>query len=164
MEKSQLRHLRVASTCSADWDSMQGDERVRHCCQCKLNVYNLTSMTAVEAEQLIQSHEGRLCVRFYERADGTVLTRDCPVGKRMAQLPTLRRNSLIASALACLSVFLLRNKEPEPVAVMGDVPTPAPSRPMLMGEAVVERPNATMGKLALPSRPLLGPDDPDNTP
>jgi hypothetical protein len=33
-----------------------------------------------EAENLLLNVEGRLCVRFYRRADGTVLTQDCPVG------------------------------------------------------------------------------------
>ena len=36
--------LRVASPCSADWDRMQGNERVRYCPQCKLNVYNFAAM------------------------------------------------------------------------------------------------------------------------
>jgi hypothetical protein len=35
-----------------------------------------------EAERLVVEKEGRLCVRFHRRADGTVLTRDCPVGLR----------------------------------------------------------------------------------
>ena len=37
-------------------------------------------MTRTEAENLILNAEGRLCVRFYKRADGSILTKDCPVG------------------------------------------------------------------------------------
>jgi hypothetical protein len=37
-------------------------------------------MTESEAEALLASASGRLCVQFYRRADGTVLTQDCPVG------------------------------------------------------------------------------------
>ena len=59
---------------------MTGDERVRHCAECKLNVYNLSEMSGQQATELITETEGRLCVRFYRRADGTMLTRDCPVG------------------------------------------------------------------------------------
>jgi len=65
-------------------------ERVRHCGECKLNVYNLSEMTQTEAEGLIRKHEGRLCVRYYQRADGTVLTRNCPVGE-VLQRPMMGR-------------------------------------------------------------------------
>ena len=77
-----INSLRVASPCRVGWESMTGDERVRHCDSCKLNVYNISAMTATEAEDLILTHEGRLCIRLYKRADGTVLTKDCPVGLR----------------------------------------------------------------------------------
>ena len=75
-----LANVRVASPCPANWDEMVGDERKRFCGQCKLNVYNLSGMPRDEAENLLLNAEGRLCVRFYRRADGTVLTQDCPVG------------------------------------------------------------------------------------
>lgn len=66
---------------------MDGDQRVRFCQQCKLNVYNLSEMTKKDAEDLILEKEGKLCVRFYKRLDGTVLTRDCPLG-RLARYTT----------------------------------------------------------------------------
>jgi hypothetical protein len=61
---------------------MTGDDRIRHCAECQLNVYNLSDMTRAEAEELIARREGRLCVRFFRRADGTIITRDCPRGLR----------------------------------------------------------------------------------
>jgi hypothetical protein len=70
--------FRIASPCSADWDSMPGDERVRFCPQCKLNVYNFSELSRKEVERLVRQREGRLCARFYQRADGTMLTQDCP--------------------------------------------------------------------------------------
>src|SRR5215831_6373391 len=78
----ELDNIRVASPCPASWEKMAGDERIRHCQECKLNVYNLSEMTRIEAERLIANREGRLCVRSYRRADGTILTRDCPKGLR----------------------------------------------------------------------------------
>src|SRR5689334_15547988 len=78
----QLDSVAVASPCAADWNQMRGDDRVRFCGQCQLHVYNLSDMSRREAETLINTHEGRLCGRFFRRADGTVLTRDCPVGVR----------------------------------------------------------------------------------
>jgi len=77
-----LDHVRVAAPCKADWDQMIGSDRMRFCGQCSLNVYNLSSMTRAEAESLIARNEGRLCVRFYRRGDGSIITKDCPVGLR----------------------------------------------------------------------------------
>ena len=82
---NRLKHVRVASPCKADWDEMMGTDRVRFCGQCSLNVYNLSAMTRDEAESLIARTEGRLCVRFYRRNDGSILTQDCPVGLRAVQ-------------------------------------------------------------------------------
>jgi hypothetical protein len=89
-----LDRVRVAAPCPADWEQMLGDERVRFCGQCSLNVYNLSGMTKREAETLLAKTEGRLCVRYYRRADGTILTRNCPVGLRALK----RRVNQIASA------------------------------------------------------------------
>jgi hypothetical protein len=79
---SPLDHVKIAAPCPADWDQMFSfeDERVRFCSQCNLNVYNLSGMNRQEAEALITKTEGRLCVRFYRKADGSVLTQNCPVG------------------------------------------------------------------------------------
>jgi hypothetical protein len=98
-----LDNIRVASPCPASWERMTGDDRVRHCQECKLNVYNLSEMTRVEAERLIASREGRMCVRFYRRADGTILTRDCPRGLQAI----IRRVSRLAGA--ALSAFMSLN-------------------------------------------------------
>ncbi len=73
-----LENLVIATPCKAPWSAMSGDDRVRFCHDCRLNVYNLSAMTRAEAEALVREKEGRLCVRFYRRKDGTVLTRDCP--------------------------------------------------------------------------------------
>jgi hypothetical protein len=82
---------------------MYGNARRRYCGECKLNVYNLSAMTKQEAEELITQSEGRLCVRFYQRADGTVITRDCPVGWAAVK----KRVRTVATAFASLMVALL---------------------------------------------------------
>ena len=103
-----LEDIRIATPCNADWDEMSGDERVRFCGQCEKNVYNLSAMTRVEAETLVREREGRMCVRLYQRRDGTVLTADCPVG---VQKQRLRRrvwaslSSAAASLMLVLGVF-----------------------------------------------------------
>src|SRR5215218_3277980 len=75
-----LNNIRIASPCEADWEKMYGDARKRFCSDCKLNVYNISEMTREQAEDLILRSEGRLCLSIYRRKDGTVITRDCPVG------------------------------------------------------------------------------------
>lgn len=79
-----LSKVHVATPCDVPWDTMTGDDRKRFCSQCSKHVYNLSEMSAQEAETLLRSAEGReLCVQLYRRADGTVLTQDCPVGVRV---------------------------------------------------------------------------------
>jgi hypothetical protein len=75
-----LDNIKIAAPCSADWNEMFGDERKRFCGECKLNVYNLSGMTRAEAENFLINAEGSVCVKFYRRSDGSVLTQDCPVG------------------------------------------------------------------------------------
>lgn len=77
---SILDNVSVASPCDASWDEMKGTNRVRHCAACDKKVFNLSGMTRREAEVLLVSTQGRLCVRYFRRKDGTILTQDCPVG------------------------------------------------------------------------------------
>src|SRR4051812_30175874 len=97
-----LDNIRVASPCSANWDEMYGDNRKRFCGECKLNVYNLSGMSRAEAESLLVNSEGNLCVRFYRRNDGTILTQNCPVGWQAVK----RRVSGISAAFASMAVAL----------------------------------------------------------
>lgn len=78
---------------------MIGDDRVRHCSQCNLNVYNLSAMSGREAEELVSKREGRMCVRFYRRKDGTVLTRNCPVGLTVVMQRVSRVAGIALSAV-----------------------------------------------------------------
>ena len=91
-----LSHVRVAAPCRADWERMRGNERVRFCGECSMNVYNLSNMSKRDAEALISNAEGRLCVRYYHRSDGTILTKNCPVGLQAFK----RRVSGISKAIA----------------------------------------------------------------
>jgi len=82
-----LESIRVASPCNASWEAMEGDGRARFCLTCHKHVYNLSAMSRADAEALVQEHEGRLCVYFYQRQDGTVITDDCPVGLKIVRRP-----------------------------------------------------------------------------
>jgi hypothetical protein len=96
-----LGRVQVAAPCEEGWDEMRGDERVRFCARCSLNVFNLSAMTRREAERLVLNAEGRLCVRFYRRRDGTMLTQNCPVGLIKLKRRISRAANAVAAAAAC---------------------------------------------------------------
>jgi hypothetical protein len=116
-----LDNIRVASPCSASWAKMSGDERTRFCGDCKKNVHNLSEMTREEAEALIVEKEGRLCVRYYQRHDGTILLKDCTVGVKRKR----KRRIIVAGAAAMLAggvAYAIATKREKRVeAMVGDV-------------------------------------------
>ena len=71
---SLLEQINIPSPCSADWDSMVGNEQVRFCQHCSLSVHDLTKITRKEITRLVASSKGKLCVRYYRRPDGLVQT------------------------------------------------------------------------------------------
>jgi len=136
-----LKDIRIASPCSADWDKMYGDDRKRFCGDCKLNVYNLSGMSREEAESLIIKAEGRLCVRFYKRRDGSVITQDCPVGwARIKQ-----RTRIIATAAFSLVMALLSG-----VFIAGLFSKPGVTLGGLKLRIGTHTPEHTMGNISLP--------------
>jgi ankyrin repeat protein len=68
----------IPAPCDAAWESMAGNDRVRFCDHCSLHVTSLSDMTRQEAISLVARSEGRLCVRFVKRADGSVLSKQAP--------------------------------------------------------------------------------------
>jgi len=139
-----LDQVRVASPCKADWNEMLGDERVRFCLSCEKNVYNLSSMAKDDAEALLRERLGDdLCIRFYQRADGTILTQDCPVGvkKKRTKKLVLAVAGAGAMAAAAATMFMKEtcttqgavaggamyqgemNVDPMPVPPVAPVPT-----------------------------------------
>jgi hypothetical protein len=155
IRKSELlSQVRIASPCPADWNEMKGDDKVRYCSECRLNVYNLSDMTSAEAEELLRSREGRLCVRYYQRKDGGVMTRDCPVGLR-----AVRRRIALAWSAGIAALWSLAGCTVRPDQITGQLPTidrqGEPKLKPLQGEpltGVVARP--IMGDVVVPpSRP-----------
>lgn len=124
-----LDNFHIASPCPANWDEMFGDDRKRFCGGCKLNVYNLSKMTRREAENLLYNSEGRLCVRFFRRADGTVLTKNCPVGwaavKQRVSRVAMAVFSMVAGIVTGVLGFNLLHREQAEtmgsMSTMGDV-------------------------------------------
>jgi hypothetical protein len=124
---------------------MTGDGQVRHCRHCQKNVYNLREMPRSEAEAFVAKHEGRACVRFFRRTDGTVLTRDCPVGLRAARRRLARASAALAGVLATLisgTLFggWLSRLAPasfrSPAQALGQWIEPEPQVEMLIGKLI----------------------------
>lgn len=136
-----LDNVRIASPCSADWNQMIGDNRKRFCGECKLNVYNLSAMSRTEAENLILNAEGRLCVKFYRRADGSVLTQDCPVGwarvKQRTKLFVTAAASLLFTFFGAIGLVAFLSKS-KAVGKIVQIPL-ITSTPEIMGNISIPR-------------------------
>src|SRR5215471_11247522 len=74
--------VEIPIPCEVPWEGMPGDEQVRHCGQCKQNVYNISALTRPEANRLLRQ---RACLRIYRRPDNTVITSDCRERLRAAR-------------------------------------------------------------------------------
>lgn len=147
----RIDDIRIATPCTADWNAMTGDARSRFCGECKLNVYDISNMTASEATALLERTEGRLCVRMYRRKDGTVITRDCPVGVRAR----LRRAASAAGAALAAVVGLFSAVVARTVSsayAAGDAPTFGWSGGQNANRnAPTDHPTPMMGAVAMPS-------------
>src|SRR3954469_2348861 len=90
-EADGLDQLTIATPCDVSWDTLAGDGAVRHCGKCRQNVYDLSGFSRIEALQLLEMKEGRLCLRLHRRPDGTIVTADC-----WARVRAARRRGAIA--------------------------------------------------------------------
>lgn len=64
--KNLADSIRVSSPCTEDWDQMAGNEKVRFCSHCDLEVNNLSAMSRKEALRFVRRSSGRICVRYIE--------------------------------------------------------------------------------------------------
>jgi hypothetical protein len=142
-----LNNAEIASPCYAKWDDMTGDDQSRFCNHCDKHVFNLSALTAEAALQLIREKEGNLCGRFYRRADGTILTADCPVGVHH-RIRRKRRMALVGSSLAALLSFsgCARFDDTESVSTTNP---PAKQEKPPLGPPVFQK-NFEMGKICIP--------------
>ncbi len=139
---------------------MSGNDRIRHCELCKLNVYNLSDMSHNEAERLINTHEGRLCIRYVQRPDGKIMTRHCPKGEvvRGRKKLALVLVSAMAFAVASIaSVVVPREKKEdwyqstkanarkiEPFKSIIDKLDPQPAPHVMVGEIAAPMPTPSL--------------------
>jgi hypothetical protein len=154
---------------------MTGDERTRRCAQCNLSVHNIASLTRVEAETLLARHfdadgnarvgAGRFCAQLYRRADGTILTADCPVGLAALRAKARRTASRVAAAIGLTSFvawaaatesasFPFAKSQPLSV-IAAWLRDPGPNPATALG--------AMRGKVAVPGGVMIAPPPPPAT-
>jgi hypothetical protein len=145
-----LLGIQIASPCKADWDSMNGDDQRRFCGECNLSVYNLSGMSKTEAENLLIESEGKVCVRLFKRSDGSIITKDCPIGfekiRERAKLILTAAVSIVFTFIGVLGMQNLIGNEEKSIARLHLFTTPTPEK--LMGEFA--EPSPTPKKTASP--------------
>ena len=153
VDPDALDLVEIPIPCDVPWDSMRGDEQVRHCGQCRQNVYNVSSLTRAEAMRLVGA---RACLRIYRRADNTVLTSDC-----RARLRAARKKGLLIFA-GTLLIVLWAQICAQFVGMMGL------KRLLGSGGATMGAPVPVPGEVVMPGPPLpmptLGEPGPAPTP
>lgn len=178
--------LRIASPCDVPWSAMAGDDRVRHCGQCDRLVYQVARLTAEEVEALFRAGGEAPCLQLRRRADGTVITVDCPVGVRRLRARRTRlvaaaaltgllaacgggrtssvggqvvagRIGLVASGEADISSHPAPRPNPQPRPRL----RPRPQPPALGGAPAISCPHEVRGKVAAPTPPPPEPSQPE---
>ncbi|MBX3233704.1 MAG: hypothetical protein KIT84_21395 [Labilithrix sp.] len=124
----------IAAPCDVPWESMIGDDKRRHCGECRRDVHNLSAMTKAEMDAFLAAMapgpDGHLpCISLFQRADGTVLTADCPVGlsrrrRRALLTATLGAGMVALAAASALATLWLR---PAPALQADEVERPLPA-------------------------------------
>ncbi|MEP6708241.1 MAG: carboxypeptidase-like regulatory domain-containing protein, partial [Pyrinomonadaceae bacterium] len=67
-------------------------------------------MTRDEAYALIAKSEGRICARLVRRVDGTIMTRDCPVGLRAIRRQVAKTAGAVFAAIMTLCATVAGQK------------------------------------------------------
>ncbi len=131
-----LEEIQIESPCPVAWESMSGNDTVRHCLQCRQDVFDLSALTAEEGARLLQEANHNVCVRIYRRTDGRIITRDC------GPILTLRRlrRAVYRMAVGAASIFGFA------FAVSG-----CTDRPGVLRDTGWTAENCIQGKVAAPS-------------
>ncbi len=152
-----LDNLRVAAPCSKQWADMSGDERSRHCNDCNQSVYNISGLTRDEAQALLIEKEGKLCVRYFQRSDGTVLLKDCTIGvskRRKRRLFAAGAVAMLAGSAAGMAMkFFASDAQEPPRAVTGALRMVDTSYREIVGEMAMPVPETATAPD--PSMPLV---------
>jgi hypothetical protein len=147
---SFLQDIRVASACPAKWAEMDGDDHKRFCHQCQKHFYNFAEMPADDVDALLES--GDVCGRLYRRADGTILTADCPTGFRISRKRllgwTLRVTTFVLMVTGA-GLAAMANVEPNGGNAFARTPA-AIAMQRWIGRLKMPEPEYTTGSILMP--------------
>jgi len=163
--RNMLNGLRVAHPCGKTWDSMNGDDRTRHCDNCNRDVVNLSDCTRAEVRLLLDTATSATCVRFDSNLDGSIIT-----STRLGRVGTIvRRVASAAVAMMLGAVFATHaqtgaiassddpaTKQPEPRRTAKQASKPHRKHPVL-------RVTTTIGALIPATAPGYAPPPIDET-
>ena len=74
MKKDNLDRVYLKKPCSTEWNLMEGNDQIRFCSECNKQVYNLSSMTRKQAEDLLAKGGGELCAKIDRDDRGKIIT------------------------------------------------------------------------------------------
>jgi hypothetical protein len=92
----QITSAPLDKACDVPWSAMSGGDRFRHCAECDREVWNLSAMTAREAEIRLLNAATTPCVNYRVDGDGRLISRDEPLSSRRLGL---RAAALVAGSL-----------------------------------------------------------------
>ncbi len=101
------RQLPINNPCTMDWNTMAGGARQRFCEACDKTVHNLSAMTQMEAQAVLEQRRAgqRLCVRYSAGNDGEILFQRpslIPAGLLVRTRQVALRATLAAVAVAAV--------------------------------------------------------------
>ena len=103
-----LARFTIPTPCPMRWESMSGDDRIRHCAACDKHVYNLTEMAPDEIVSVLsplRERGGEVCGRAFQRADGTLTASGFQPGRTAARGWQFRIRSFMALIAALAAMF-----------------------------------------------------------
>lgn len=74
LNMAQLDQVRIAAPCGESWEAMDGNARTRFCAGCGHHVHNLSAMSRAEAQDVLARADGRVCIRFHPKPNGSPMT------------------------------------------------------------------------------------------
>jgi ankyrin repeat protein len=134
--KNQLDQIQIPSPCTADWDTMVGNNQVRFCEHCNLSVHSLSAMTRERALRLVVNSRGRLCVRFVPGVDGRPIT-NLPlklhnIGRRVSRFTA----GVFTAALSLSSATAQSGSQTTPTRPDAEQSVPAPEQKPVEAQAL----------------------------
>jgi hypothetical protein len=125
--KFDINKIQVSRPCSADWESMAGNDRMRFCTECEKHVFNLSQMTPREIKSLVLETGGKFCARVTRDADGSVVTSSPQVRFNILKLRVPKIATAVISATLTFGQNIMAQSTPTPCSA-GKVQTVRQSR------------------------------------